>query len=83
MRIYNRYLLLLILFSCVINVVLAFLGQNDIGVYFIFNVLAFLLITVLTVYFSPGTRKTLSVVSFVFFSGFLVVVALKVMEILS
>jgi hypothetical protein len=81
-RIYNRYLLFLILTTCLINVSLAFAKQTDIAVYFTVSVIAYLIITILFVYFSPGTRRTLSIVSIVFFAGFLVVVVLKVLEVL-
>ena len=82
MRIYNRYLLFLVIISCLIDVSLAFVGQTDIAVYFTVSVIAFLIITVLFIYFSPKTRKTLSVVSIVFLAGFMVVVVLKVMEVM-
>ena len=82
MRIYNRYLLFLILAICFVDVALAFAKQTDISVYFTVNVIAYLIITVLFIYLSPKTRKTLSVVSVVFLAGFMVVVVLKIMEVL-
>lgn len=82
MRIYNRYLLLLVLTSCLIDIILAFTGQTDIEVYFTILVIAFLIITMLFVYFSPKTRKALSLISIVFLSGFMVIVALKIIEVM-
>lgn len=82
MRIYNRYLLFLILAICFVDVALAFAKQTDISVYFAVNVIAYLIITVLFIYLSPKTRKTLSVVSVVFLAGFMVMVVLKIMEVL-
>ena len=82
MRIYNRYLLFLVLVSCLIDVILAFTRQIDIAVYFTVLVIAYLIITVLFVYFSPKTRKALSLVSIVFLAGFMVVVVLKIMEVM-
>lgn len=82
MRIYNRYLLFLVLVSCLIDIFLAFAKQTDIAVYFTVSVIAYLIITILFIYFSPKTRKALSLVSFVFLAGFMVVVVLKVMEVL-
>ena len=82
MRIYNRYLLFLVLASCLIDVILAFTRQTDIAVYFTVLVIAYLIITVLFVYFSPKTRKALSLVSIVFLAGFMVVVVLKIMEVM-
>jgi uncharacterized membrane protein YhhN len=82
LRIYNRYLLFLVLASCIVDVFLAFAKQRDIAVYFTVSVIAYLIITVLFIYFNPKTRKALSLVSVVFLAGFLVVVVLKVMEVL-
>ena len=82
MRIYNRYLFFMVLATCVINVAFALVGQKDIAVYFITSVIAFLLITLLFIYFSPRTRKALSVVSIVFLAGFIVVGILKVIEVM-
>jgi hypothetical protein len=81
-RIYNRYLLCLIIASCIIDISLAFAKQTDIAVYFIVSVIAYLIISLLFIYFSPKTRKILSIVSFVFLAGFLFEVVLKIMEII-
>jgi len=81
-RIYNRYLLLMVLATCVIDVVMAFLGQKDITVYFIVNFIVTLLITILFISFSPRTRRALSGVSMVLFAGFIVVAVLKVVEVI-
>jgi uncharacterized protein (DUF983 family) len=82
MRIFNRYLLLLVLTSCLINIILAFTRQTDIEVCFTILVIAFLIITMLFVYFNPKTRQALSLVSIVFLSGFMVIVALKIIEVM-
>lgn len=82
MRIYNRYLLLMVFTTCLVNVVLAFMGQKDITVYFIANFLITLLLTVLFISFSPRTRRVLSSISFVLFAGFVVVAVLKILEVI-
>ena len=82
MRIYNRYIVILLLASCLIDVLLAYEKKTDIAVYFTVSVIAYLIITVLFIYLSPRTRRTLSMVSIVFLAGFMVVVVLKVMEVL-
>ena len=82
MRIYNRLIISLVAALSLINIVLAFLGQNDIGVYFVLNAIAYLVITLLYVYLNPRARGALNAVSAVIFTGFLVVVAFKVVEIL-
>lgn len=83
MRIYNRYVLSLALASCVINTLLALFGQNDLGVYLTINIIAYLVITVLYVYFNPRARRALSSIGVVLFGSMLVIVALTVIEILS
>jgi hypothetical protein len=82
LRIYNRYLTFLVLVSCLIDIFLAFVKQNDIAVYFTLNVIAYLTITMLFIFFSPKTRRILSVVSVVYLAGFMVVVTLKILGIL-
>ena len=83
MSVYNRYIISLVLTSCVINTVLAFFGQNDLTLYFTLNIIAFLVITLLYVYLNPRARRALNTIGVVFFAGFMVVVVLKITEILS
>lgn len=82
MRIYNRYLALLVLALCLVDISLAFLKQSDVAVYFTISVIVYLVITLLFFHFSPRARKILSVVSFVFLAGFIAVVILKTVEVL-
>ena len=82
MRIYNTFIIILTLVSCFITTLLAFLGQNDIQLYFVINTIAFMIITLLYVYFNPRARKALNTVGAVFFTGFLVIVTLKVIAII-
>jgi hypothetical protein len=82
LRVYNRYLLSLILASCLIDVFFAFQKQTDISVCFTVLVIVYLLITILFIYLSPQTRKILSMMSVVFSAGFGVIVILKVLEVL-
>ena len=83
MRIFNRYILILVLTACVINGVLAFIGQTDLSVYFILNTIAYLMVTLLHVYLNPAARRALNGVAVVLFAGFMVIVIVKVVEILS
>jgi hypothetical protein len=82
LRIDNRYLIFLVLVSCLLDIFLALAKQNDIAVYFTANVIAFLTLTVLFVFFNPKTRRALSLVSVVYLAGFLIVVTLKILAIL-
>jgi TRAP-type C4-dicarboxylate transport system permease small subunit len=83
LRIYNRYVLYLAIATGVLNAALAFAGQEDLGVYFAINVIAYLVITLLYVYLNPRARRALDTIGYMLFSGFLVVVAIKAVGILS
>lgn len=83
MKVYNRYIVSLVLVACVVNILLAFLGQNDLSFYFIVNVICYLIITLLYTYFNPRVRKTLNTLGIVFFSGFVVIAIIEVVGIIS
>jgi len=83
LRIFNKYIISLVLASCFINALLAFYEQNDLVVYFVINVLAYLAITLLYASLNPRARRVLNTIGIVFFGGFMVTVAIKVVEILS
>ncbi len=83
MRIYNKYVVSLALAACLINTLLAFFGQNDLVTYFTINILAYLVITLLYAYLNPRARRALNTVGAVLFAGFMVIISLKVIEILS
>ncbi len=82
MRVYNKLIIALALAFSLLNILLAFFGQNDISVYFIADAIAYLVITLLFTYLNPRSRSALNSLSAVIFAGFLVIVAMKVVEIL-
>ena len=83
MRIYNKYIISLVIVSSLINISLAFLGQNDLGLYSTINIIAYLVITFLYAYLNPRARRVLNTTATVLFAGFMVIVVLKAMEIFS
>ena len=83
MRIYNKYVISLVLASGLINTLLAFFGQKDLTIYFTANIITYLVITLLYVYLNPRARRVLNTVSAVLFAGFMVIVVTKVIDILS
>lgn len=83
MRAFNLYLTIIILASCLANVVMTFMGQNDLTVYFTVNVIIFLVITLLHVYLNPAARRSLSAIALVLFGGFMMIVLIKVIQVLS
>lgn len=82
MRIFNRLIISLVIAFGLLNAFLAFLGQDDISIYFVVNAIAYLIITLLFVYLNPRAKGALNGVSAVIFAGFMVIVTLKVIEIL-
>ena len=82
MRIYNRYIVSLVLVSCFINTLLAFYGQNKLEIYFVINILAYLVVTQLYVYIRPRAKKALSTVGAVLIAGFMVIIVFKVMTLI-
>ena len=83
MRIYNKYILSLVLAGSLINSLLAFWGQDNLEIYFIINIITYLVITLLYAYLNPRARRALNTIGVVLFAGFTVIVSLKVVEILS
>jgi len=81
LRIYNRYVVSLVLACCLINTLLAFLGRNDLEIYLTINVVAYLVITLLYVSLNPRVRRALNPVGAVLFAGFIVMVLVKVLGI--
>jgi hypothetical protein len=83
MRVYNNYILSIAVLLCGVNAVLAFAGQEDLSVYFILNVLAYLIVTLLFVYVNPRAKFVLNSIGAILFGGFVIIVVMKVMEYLS
>jgi len=81
LRIFNLLILTLALAFALITVVLAFSGQTDLTIYFVCYTGAYLLITVLFAYLNPAARK-LDAFGAVVLTGFLVVIAFKVLELM-
>jgi len=82
LRTYNQLIIILALALGIVNSLMAWLGQNDIQLYFIADIIIYLVITILYSILNPRARNALTVISVVFFSGLMVIVAMKVMEIL-
>ena len=80
MRVFNTYIVALVLIFTTITVVLAAYGLDRLDGYFIAYTLGLLGLTVLYVYFNPRARRGLNMVGSAAFAGFLVVVALRVIE---
>jgi hypothetical protein len=82
LRIYNRLIISLAIALSSVNIFLAFLGQDDISIYFIVNAIVYLIITLLYVYLNPRAKFALNSLSAIIFVAFLAVVTMEVIEIL-
>ena len=80
MRIYNKLVFSLVIAFGAINIVLAFLDQKDLSVYFLAQAMTFFIITLVYSYLNTRARAALNSLSLVIFAGFLVVAFIKVME---
>jgi hypothetical protein len=82
LRTYNLYIVVMALVLCTINILLAVFGQNSLEVYFIANVAAYLIISLLYAHLNPRAKSILGTMTRVLFGGFMVIVVLKVIEVL-
>jgi hypothetical protein len=83
LRIYNNFILTLAVVSAAVNSFLALQDNRDIVSYFIVNTVAFLVVTLLYVQFNPRARAALNSISFMLFGGFMLVIALKIVEVVA
>ncbi len=83
MSLYRKYVLSLAILYPLVVVIMAAMGQDDIGAYYTLLVLVSLVVTLLFAYMSPAAARGLRSIGAVFFGGFLLIVALKVIGILS
>ena len=83
MKIYNSYILTVALSLLITTIILIAMGQNMIDVYYTVYVIEALVITELYVYFNTRARRGLSLVSAMLFAGFVSVLCLQVIKILT
>lgn len=82
MTIFNKYLISLVLAASAANILLAIFQQNNLEIYFIVNVLSYLIITLLYVNLNPRARGALNAISAILFGSFMVIVVIKVLGII-
>jgi hypothetical protein len=83
LKIYNRYVLYLAIAAGLVNILLAFGGQESLDVYFIVNSIVYLGITLLYVRFNPRARMALDIIGCMLFSGIMVIMVVKTIHNLS
>lgn len=82
MSLYDRYLTTLALLFTVTTLLLAIYRQYQLDLYFSLYLIEYLAATLIFSHLHPRARLRLRLMGFVLFGGFLVIVALKVLEIL-
>jgi uncharacterized MAPEG superfamily protein len=82
LRIYNKYVLSLLLSLGISNVALAAAGQRALDVYIVLNTVVYLVISLVYVYLNPRARSLLSTIGFVLIGAFLVIAGMKAAEVL-
>ena len=82
MRVHFRYLTSLALAAGLINFWLALSRQDNLAIYFITNVIAYLAITLLYTYLNPKAKSALNTVTIILVAGFIIIIIVQVLEIL-
>ena len=83
MKIFNSYILTIAILFLLTTVILTALEEDSLDVYYIIYIIEALAVTELYVYLNAKARRGLGMVSLLLFGGFLVIVSLEVIRILS
>ncbi len=83
MKIYNSYILIITVLLLLTTVILVALEQNSLDIYYTIYIIEALIVTELYVYFNAKARQGLNLVTYILFGGFLGIVALQVISILT
>ena len=82
MILYDRYLATLALLFTTTTVLLAVYSQHKLDLYLSIYLIELLAATLIFAHLHPRARRSLGLISFILFAGFLGIVAMKVLEIL-
>jgi hypothetical protein len=80
-KVYNKLLFTLVLTACLLNTLLAFFTRANLDMYFIVNLFAYLVITVLFVRADPHVTKALNIISTTAFTGLIIIIILAIINI--
>lgn len=83
MKIYNNYILTVTFLLLFTTIILIAIGQNSLDVYYTIYILEALIITELYVYFNIKARRGLTFVGTILFGGFVFVLGLQIIRILT
>jgi len=82
-KIYNTYILILATLLLLTTVILVALGQDSLDIYYIAYIIEALVVTELFVYFNAKARRGLSLISAILCGGFLIIMSLQAIKILT
>ena len=83
MKIYNSYILITVLLLMITTVILIAIEQTALDIYFTIYIIEALIVTELFVYFNNKARRGLGFISTVLFGGFMIIVSLEVIKVLT
>ena len=83
MKIYNSYILIVASLLLLTTVILIATGQNSLDVYYTLYIIEALAVTELYVYFNSRARRGLALINAILFAGFVFVLCLRVIKILT
>ncbi|MFC2067073.1 hypothetical protein ACFLUO_08545 [Chloroflexota bacterium] len=83
MKIYNSYILTVALALLLTTIALIAIGQNSLVIYYTFYIVEALIITELYAYLNTKARRGLSVISIMLLAGFVSVLCLQVIKIIT
>lgn len=83
MKVYNSYILITALVLLLTTIILIAIGQNSLAIYFTIYVIEVLIVTELYVYFNAKARRGLNFISAVLFGGFLLIVSVEIIKVLT
>ena len=83
MKIYNNYILAVAIALLVTTIILAATGQHPLDLYYTLYIIEAFIVTELYIHFSAKAKRGLNQISLILFGGFLAVVALQVIKIVT
>lgn len=75
--------MLLTITMSIVNCSLSLGGQQDLKIFFIWDSIVFLVITILQVYLNPRSRTALGRIGVLLFSGYLAIILFRIIDIVS
>jgi hypothetical protein len=76
----NRIIIAVAVAFTIVNILLSITGQSDLAVYFVINAIAYFVVLLANINLVPRARPALTALSSLIFTGFLVVIVMKVSQ---